>query len=143
VLGKNGINREIKALRDAVAAQPGLTFLPTDSHTVGGFGRSDHFAYPQVFGGPGEAAGTVLVETGTASGREPRADVEIRSYLAMFLAERGVSLGANGENGFSMRLLHFRRTFVEKLFAIHAKVELYKRMGRPLGSYTRHYYDLS
>jgi hypothetical protein len=41
-----------------------------------------------------------------------------------------------------MRLLHFRRTFVEKLFAIHAKVEVFKRTGRPLGSYARHYYDL-
>ena len=41
-----------------------------------------------------------------------------------------------------MRLLHFRRTFVEKLFAIHGKVELLKRDGRPIGSYARHYYDL-
>jgi len=41
-----------------------------------------------------------------------------------------------------MRLLHFRRTFVEKLFAIHGKVELLKRDGKPIGSYARHYYDL-
>lgn len=41
-----------------------------------------------------------------------------------------------------MRLLHFRRTFVEKLFAIHSKVELLKRDGQPLGTYARHYYDL-
>jgi hypothetical protein len=41
-----------------------------------------------------------------------------------------------------MRLLHFRRTFVEKMFAIHGKVELMKRSGQPLGSYARHYYDL-
>lgn len=41
-----------------------------------------------------------------------------------------------------MRLLHFRRTFVKKLFAIHGKVELRKRDGRPIGSYARHYYDL-
>ena len=41
-----------------------------------------------------------------------------------------------------MRLLNFRRTFVEKLFAIHSKVELLKRDGRPIGSYARHYYDL-
>ena len=41
-----------------------------------------------------------------------------------------------------MRLLHFRQTFVEKMFAIHAKVELLKRDGRPIGSYARHYYDL-
>lgn len=41
-----------------------------------------------------------------------------------------------------MRLLHFRRTFVEKLFAIHAKAEILKRDGRPIGTYARHYYDL-
>ena len=41
-----------------------------------------------------------------------------------------------------MPLLHFRRTFVEKMFAIHGKVELFKRDGTPLGTYARHYYDL-
>jgi hypothetical protein len=41
-----------------------------------------------------------------------------------------------------MRLLHFRRTFVEKMFAIHGKVEMFKRVGRNIGSYARHYYDL-
>jgi hypothetical protein len=41
-----------------------------------------------------------------------------------------------------MRLLHFRRTFVEKMFAIHSKVELLKRDHRGLGTYARHYYDL-
>jgi hypothetical protein len=41
-----------------------------------------------------------------------------------------------------MRLLHFRRTFVEKMFAIHGKVELLKRDGQALGTYARHYYDL-
>lgn len=43
---------------------------------------------------------------------------------------------------FSLPLLHFRRTFVEKMFALHGKVELLKRDGRPLGTYARHYYDL-
>jgi hypothetical protein len=33
-----------------------------------------------------------------------------------------------------MRLLHFQRTFVEKMFAIHSKVEMLKRDGRPLGT---------
>jgi hypothetical protein len=28
------------------------------------------------------------------------------------------------------------------MFAIHSKVELLKRDGRPLGTYARHYYDL-
>ena len=84
----------------------------------------------------------MLVEAGTASGREPTAVVELRSYLSQFLQDRRMSLGAEDEGPFPMRLLHFRRTFVEKLFAIHSKVELLKRDGRRLGSYARHYYDL-
>ena len=85
--------------------------------------------------------------TGGAPRRAPAPDgdavaVELRSYLGAFLNERGPSLGAEDERGFPMRLLHFRRTFVEKLFAIHSKVELLKRDRRPIGSYARHYYDL-
>jgi hypothetical protein len=51
-------------------------------------------------------------------------------------------MGAEDEGPFTMRLLHFRRTFVEKMFAIHSKVELLKRDRQPLGTYARHYYDL-
>ncbi len=141
-LGPNGINREMKRLRDVVGAVPGLAFLRDESHTIGGFGRSDRFGYRQRFGGPGEVAGRVLLEIGTASGREPTIELPLRSLLAQFLEETGASLGAEDEAGFTMRLLHFRRTFVEKMFALHGKVEILKRSGRPLGSYARHYYDL-
>jgi hypothetical protein len=141
-LGKNAIDRALKKLRDAISKWPALSFNATDSRTIGGFGRSDHFNYVPHFGGPGEVAPRVLVESGTASGREPTEVLELRSYLAQFLQETKVSLGAEDEAGFSVRLLHFRRTFVEKMFAIHSKVELLKRDGQPLGSYARHYYDL-
>jgi len=141
-LGKRGIDRELKNLRDAVGAHPALTFTEKESHTIGGFGRNDRFSYQQHFGGPGEVANRVLVEAGTASGREPTSIVELRSFLAEFLNEKGMSLGAEDDSSFSMRLLHFRRTFVEKMFAIHGKVEMLKRDQRPLGSYARHYYDL-
>jgi hypothetical protein len=141
-LGGNGINRELKALRDAVTSHPGLTFLPDESVTIGGFGRNDRFSYVQRFGGPGEIANRILLEAGTASGREPTTTVELRSYVSQFLAETGASLGADDETAFSMPLLHFRRTFVEKMFAIHSKVELLKRDKQPLGPYPRHYYDL-
>ena len=141
-LGKRAIDRHLKELRDRVDAHPELSFVREESQTIGGFGRSDSFSYAPRFGGPGEVAPHVLVEAGTASGREPTETVELRSYLATFLHERGTSLGAEDEGGFPMRLLHFRRTFVEKLFAIHGKVQLLKRDGRPLGPYARHYYDL-
>jgi Nucleotidyl transferase AbiEii toxin, Type IV TA system len=55
---------------------------------------------------------------------------------------KGLSLGCDDEGSFPMRLLHFRRTLLEKMFPIHSKVEIYKRDGTPLGTYARHYYDL-
>jgi hypothetical protein len=141
-LGKNAIDRELRRLRDVVGAHPALTFLPEESRTIGGFGRNDRFAYAQRFGGPGEVANRVVLEAGTASGREPTAVIELTSYVGQFLRERGVSLGAEDEGDFALPLLHFRRTFVEKMFAIHGKVELLKRDRQPLGTYARHYYDL-
>jgi hypothetical protein len=141
-LGKNGIDRELKKLRDAVKQHPAFTFLPEASKTIGGFGRNDVFTYVQRFGGPGEVPNRILLEAGAASGREPTVTVELRSYLGQFLKETRHTLGAEDEQLFPMRLLHFRRTFVEKLFTIHAKVEIYKRDGRPIGTYTRHYCDL-
>jgi len=141
-LGKNAIDRELKKLRDAVGKHPALTFINGESQTVGGFGRNDRFSYRQTFGGAGEVANRVLVEAGTASGREPTVTIEVSSYLCQFLQDTGFSLGADDEGSFSMRLLHFRRTFVEKMFAIHGKVQLLKRDRQPLGTYARHYYDL-
>ena len=141
-LGKNAIDRELKRLRDAVGQHPALSFVEAESQTIGGFGRNDRFSYAQRFGGPGEVANRVLLEAGTASGREPSTIVELRSYLGQYFEEKKQSLGAEDEGRFSLRLLHFRRTFVEKMFAIHSKVELLKRDKQPLGSYARHYYDL-
>ena len=141
-LGKNAIDRELRKLRDTVGQHPALSFVEAESKTIGGFGRNDRFSYAQRFGGPGEVANRVLLEAGTASGREPSAIVELRSYLGQFLEEKEQSLGAEDERPFSLPLLHFRRTFVEKMFAIHGKVELLKRDKQALGSYARHYYDL-
>jgi Nucleotidyl transferase AbiEii toxin, Type IV TA system len=141
-LGKNGINRELKVLRAAVASHPALTFLENESKTIGGFGRNDYFSYAQHFEAAGGVVNRVLLEAGTASGRQPTEEIALSSYLAQFLVQTGASLGADDEASFTMRLLHFRRTFVEKLFAIHGKVQLLLRDGRPLGPYARHYYDL-
>jgi hypothetical protein len=141
-LSGRAIDRELKKLRDAVGGHPALTFVGAESQTIGGFGRNDRFSYVQKFGGPGEVANRVLLETGTASGREPTVIVELWSYLGEFIKETGGSIGAEDEGPFSMPLLHFRRTFVEKMFAIHAKVQLLKQNGQKLGSYARHYYDL-
>lgn len=141
-LGKRAIDRELKKLSEAVEKHPALEFLKEESQTIGGFGRNDRFEYVQKFAGAGDLRNRVFVEIGTASGREPTERVRLQSYVGQFLAETGVSLGADDEGSFEMRLLHFRRTFVEKLFALHSKVDNFKRTGRPISGYARHYYDL-
>jgi len=141
-LGTNAIDRNLKKLRDEIAKQVPLEFLKDQSKTFGGFGRHDMFAYKPRFSSAGGVAPRVLLEAGIASGREPTVMVELRSFVGQFLAETGASLGCEDEGPFSMRLLHYRRTFVEKLFAIHKKVELLKREGTLIGSHARHYYDL-
>jgi predicted nucleotidyltransferase component of viral defense system len=141
-LGKNGIDRELKKLRDQVAAHPALELLPGQSKTSGGFGRSDDFRYPQKFVATAGIRNTVRLESGTASGREPVVDIAIESYIGRFLREKGVELRVADQRAFPMRVMHFRRTFVEKMFAIHGRVEIFKRDGVPIGTYARHYYDL-
>jgi hypothetical protein len=141
-LGKRAIDRELKKLRLAIEQHPGLRFVDTESKPIGGFGRNDRFEYRQLFAGTGEIKNRVFVEAGTASGREPTERIGLQSCVGQFLHDTGVSLGAEDEGPFTMRLLHFRRTFVEKMFAIHGKVEALKREGKGIGGYARHYYDL-
>jgi predicted nucleotidyltransferase component of viral defense system len=141
-LGKKAIDRELKKLRQAIEQHPALTFVERESQTIGGFGRNDRFEYSQRFAGTGDIRNRVFVEAGTASGKEPTDRVRLQSYVGQFLQESGVSLGAEDDGPFEMRLLHFRRTFVEKMFAIHAKVEAFKKGGKEIGAYARHYYDL-
>lgn len=138
-LDERSIKRELKKLRDAVARFGGLKLEESKS---GAMGRSDSFSFTQNHGGVGEPINRVLVESGTASGNQPTEVRRIQSYLGEFLQATSKSLGAEDEGAFEFRLLHFRRTFVEKLFAIHAKVELLKERGTALGPYARHYYDL-
>ncbi|HEV7769791.1 MAG TPA: nucleotidyl transferase AbiEii/AbiGii toxin family protein [Solirubrobacterales bacterium] len=87
---------------------------------------------------------TVRLEPGIQSGKQPTARVEISSIVGDLLIERDAvdELGVEGIQPFEMTLLHFRRTFVEKLFAIHGKVERLKEDGAPLGRDVRHYADL-
>jgi hypothetical protein len=140
------IDRALKSLRDAVNAHPGLTYIPPPpgvTRTIGGFKRDDYFAYQLVLQEPNTVAPVVRIEAGTASGTEPTVDVSLNSYIGLYLNAANISLEVEDEQPFAMRLLHFRRTFVEKMFAIHSKIELYKRDQAPLGSYARHYYDLT
>ena len=141
---ERSINRAMKKLNRDVAAIPGLDFVRADSTTFGGRGRMDTFLYrshfPELEGFPP----TVRLEPGIQSGRQPTATIEISSIVSRLLSTQGAAdeLHVEGLQPFEMILLHFRRTFVEKLFAIHGKVERLKEGGAPLGRDVRHYADL-
>ena len=144
LLNARAIDRTLKRLNRDVAAVPGLDFVRGDSRTIGGIGRMDvfryHSHYPALQGFPP----TVRLEPGIQSGDQPTATVPISSIVGRMLIERGVAdeLRVDGLQPFPMALLHYRRTFVEKLFAIHGKVERLKLEGHPLGRDVRHYADL-
>jgi hypothetical protein len=103
----------------------------------------EYFLYKPQAGALAALEAVVMLEAGVQSGDHPVAARPIQSLVAEFLDQRGVVSGAEDQPAFAMTLLHFRRTFVEKLFTIHDRVErLVKQRGQPLGSYARHYYDL-
>lgn len=141
-LGAKGVDRVLKELRDAVAQHPALTYLEGEGQTIGGKGRQDYFAYESVFSELPGLRAAVLLEPGIQSGKQPTERRTISSLVADYLMETGEGSIADDLGPFEMTLLHYRRTFVEKLFTIHARVERMKEAELPLDRWARHYADL-
>jgi hypothetical protein len=141
-LSKRGIDRELRKLRNAVAGHPALTYIEDEGRTSGGLGREDYFGYSSQFDQLPGLRPVVLLEPGIQSGGWPTEDVQISSVVGDFLRQRGDGDLADDLEPFQMTLLHFRRTFVEKLFTVHGKIKRLKDEGHPLGRDARHYADL-
>jgi hypothetical protein len=141
---KRAIDRTMKKLNGDVSAIAGLEFVCAESRTIGGRGRIDTFSYDSHFPPFEGFPTTVRLEPGIQSGKQPTARIKISSIVGELLIARGAvdELDIDGIEPFEMDLLHFRRTFVEKLFAIHGKVERLEQEGVPLGRDVRHYADL-
>lgn len=67
----------------------------------------------------------------------------ITSLVAQYLAEQAPGNFAEAEDlaGFDMSLLHFRRTFVEKMFALHGEHEVRSMLASPEYEQIRRDYD--
>lgn len=148
-LGGNGVDRTLRRLRDDVGQIPGLVLSeppPTGKKTKKGKERSDDFAYSSVFPEDVRVPPTVRLEAGIQSGKQPTERRPITSILAGFIGTRpdvAAQLEGSPElEPFEMCLLAFRRTFVEKLFTIHGKIERFKSDGVHPGRDVRHYADL-
>ena len=140
-LGKNGVTRALKALRDKVAVHPGLTLLE-GGNTISGFSREDTFKYETRYDQLPGVPATVRLEPGIQSGKQPTQTIALNSVVAGFLVSRDQGGVADDLQPFDMKLLHFRRTFVEKLFTIHGKIERFKADGTAVGRDARHYADI-
>lgn len=142
--GKNKLDKILKGLADDIADHPALTWLREEGRTIGGLGRNDVFAYETRFGELPGIRAAVRLEPGIQSGDFPTEVVPITSLVAQYLVELGPSDFAEVDDlaGFDMCLLHYRRTFVEKMFALHGKVVRLLEDGHPLGRDARHYPDL-
>lgn len=141
-LNARGVDRTLRSLRDAVLAHPALTYLEAEKRVIGGLGREDSFGYEPMFDELAGLRPVVRLEPGIQSGRQPTEVIELNSVVAQFVLDQGQADLADDLTPFPMTLLHFRRTFVEKLFTVHAKVERLKNNGHPLGRDARHYADL-
>ena len=141
-LGANRVDRELEAIESAVGNHSGLTVEPTLGRRKRGVYRHSYFTYERQFSGIEAIANRIFLEMGTRSGTYPTQTVMLSSYVAEFMHEIGESLDTEDESTFSMLLLDFRRTFVEKLFTIHSKVVKSQEDGESIGTYARHYYDL-
>jgi len=136
------IDRELRTLRDQVTGHPGLDLVPALGQTIGGRGRADHLAYVTQFDALPGVASTVRLEPGIQSGDHPVEQRAIDSLVAAFLRAQSQNDLAEDLEPFEMTLLHFRRTFVEKLFTIHSKVIRLLEAGTPVARDARHYADL-
>ncbi|MGH2838343.1 MAG: nucleotidyl transferase AbiEii/AbiGii toxin family protein [Thermoleophilaceae bacterium] len=139
-LSRTKTDHELEKMKDLVAAYPGLSWSSDKSETFGG-ARRDVFTFNQRFETVG-LPNTVQTEPGVAGGDHPTEDMDIGSVVASYLREQGEEEIADDLNVFQVTTLHFRRTFVEKLFVIHALAERLKDEGIAFGRDARHYYDI-
>jgi nucleotidyltransferase AbiEii toxin of type IV toxin-antitoxin system len=143
IIGQTAIDKKFKQLRDAVNSHPALTLDAGESITIGGRGRTDRFAYQPLFANAGfTIAPSVLLEAGIQSGSGPRERRRISSLIAEYARRAGQGAMADDTTEFELPVLHFRRTFVEKLFTVHGKVARFREDGTRLGRSARHYADL-
>jgi nucleotidyltransferase AbiEii toxin of type IV toxin-antitoxin system len=140
--GKNRVDKILRDLAEAVGEHPALTWLRDESMPKHGLARADYFEYGTLFAALPGIRAAVRLEPGVRSGTFPTSAVPISSLVGQYLREQGPDDLAEDLAGFDMTLLHFRRTFVEKMFALHGKVVRFVEGGDALDRDARHYADL-
>lgn len=136
-------DRYMKAIEETVGGINGLTPIRDDARSERGISRTVIFAYEPQAPAPAREglSTTIMVEMGIRGGPHPTEIRTLQSILAVALTATGI--GDESTVPFEMTVLDPRRTFVEKLFAIHCACELWTE-GRTtaLQRQTRHLSDI-
>lgn len=137
------VNEVLSTLAQAVGEHPGLVRDISREKVVGGKARHDYFDYQSAL--PSVVTGispSVLLEAGVRSANWPTERRTITSLVGREAERLGQVDVAEDVAGFEMRVLDFRRTLVEKLFALDSLVRRFVQDGVPLGRNARHYADV-
>jgi len=138
--GKSKRDTRLKGLRDAIAETKGFTLDREDNRTRAetGVSRSAVYRYESVTSDVAGLGRNVLFEAGYRGSADASVKRPIRSMVAEYAKDKGQQNLAEDLRDFEIELQDLRRTFVEKLFAIHAAYANDLANNR-----MRHYYDLS
>ncbi len=134
-LSKGELDRRMKRAQQIVEQTAGFTLESAFSDK--GVHRKSKFNYPQIFPTMSALGNTVLLEMGTRGGTNPSVVRSVQSFVAEYAAAHNQQDLAADLTAFAVECLDVRRTFVEKLFAVHAAYERDHAAGK-----VRHYYDL-
>jgi hypothetical protein len=138
--GKSKRDTRLKTLRDAIAEAKGFALDQEDKRTRAetGVSRSAVYRYESVTNDVPGLGRNVLFEAGYRGSADAVVKRTIRSMVAEYAKDKGQQNLAEDLRDFEIELQDLRRTFVEKLFAIHAAYAKDLANNR-----MRHYYDLS
>ncbi len=134
------VRAKLKDIQTHVSERTGLQLAERSFHSAGR-SRDILYSYSSVLPRGGPLPTTVRLELGVRSGSDPCERRRIDSVISEFAREQGLR-GPDVPNFFEMDLLHFTRTFVEKLSCVHSLVRHYIQNNREIGRNVRHYADL-
>jgi len=138
--GASKRDTRLKALRDTIARTKGFTLDRNDKRTRAetGVSRSAIYGYESLTSDVPGLGRNILFEAGYRGSADAAVKKPIRSMVAEYAKDNGQENLAEDLQDFEIELQGLRRTFVEKLFAIHAAYAKDLANNR-----MRHYYDLS
>jgi nucleotidyltransferase AbiEii toxin of type IV toxin-antitoxin system len=139
-MGRAGRTTLLRKFRDTVGGTPGFTLDAEDKRTRSedGVSRSAVFRYESVTTDTAALGRNILLEAGFRGNAGASVRKSVQSIVTEYAVEKGHSGLAADLKPFDLDLQDTRRTFVEKLFAIHSTYA-----ENHCANKMRHYYDVA